>query len=524
MFSIRFKLVVALMALMLVPLIGAQSWVTWRLHRSHVEVELAAVERDLQRLLVAIDTELKHHEKLVNDWANWTEFAEYVQNPHTPFADSNLHQDAIAAAGFSWLVVLDGQRRPLHTVSQNGIDPSAVLASRYGARLLQPPAPGERSCGLGHWNGTWMALCSQGIRDSSGQGPVHGLLVVGEPLRADFNEHLFKLTGLRFNLSADPAPDLPDSLTGDLITSALGQARPRLQSTPDLVQAWWPVRDLASQTVGHLRLDWPRQAFQQASDDLASLQWQLFGVFLLITAGLLVMLDRVVVRRLVRFSQELRTIHRDEAWHANLTVDGRDEITQLAHDTNNLLGLIQSQLEHLELQAESDALTGLPNRRSFDNTLHRALATFKRHHRPLCLVVLDVDHFKLYNDHYGHAQGDEALKALGRCLLAQARRPGDLPARIGGEEFAVVLEDTPLQGAQHWMAAVQQRLASLAITHEVSPVAPDLTLSAGIVAATPDDTAESLYRRADKALYHAKTTGRNRIVLAEDLPADRATD
>jgi len=138
-FSIRFKLVVALMALMLVPLIGAQSWVTWRLHRSHVEVELAAVERDLQRLLVAIDTELKHHEKLVNDWANWTEFAEYVQNPHTPFADSNLHQDAIAAAGFSWLVVLDGQRRPLHTVSQNGIDPSAVLASRYGARLLQRP-------------------------------------------------------------------------------------------------------------------------------------------------------------------------------------------------------------------------------------------------------------------------------------------------------------------------------------------------------------------------------------------------
>lgn len=246
------------------------------------------------------------------------------------------------------------------------------------------------------------------------------------------------------------------------------------------------------------------------------MQWQLLGLFLLITLGLLVMLDRVVVCRLVRFSQELRTIHHEEAWHNTLTVDGRDEITQLARDTNNLLSLIQTQLAHLEFQAESDGLTGLPNRRSFDTTLRAALATVKRHHRPLCLVVLDVDHFKLYNDHYGHAQGDQALKALGRCLLAQARRPGDLPARIGGEEFGVVLEDTLPQGAQRWIEAVQERLASLGIAHETSPVAPHLTLSAGIAAASPGDTTESLFRRADEALYQAKAQGRNRIVRVDE--------
>lgn len=518
MFSIRFKLVVALMALMLVPLIGAQSWMAWRMHRSHVEVETAAVERGLQRLLVAIDTELKLHEKLVNDWANWTEFAHYVQQPQRSFAEANLNPDALAAAGFRWIAVLDGQQRTLRTVSRDDTDPLAVLASPYGPHLLRVPEPGERGCGLGRWNGEWMALCRQGIRNSSGHGPIHGLLVVGEPLRADFAEHLFSLTGLRFDLSADPVPDLPDSRAGATLGSTLGQAAARLQSTPELVQAWWPVRDLASQPVGHLRLDWPRQALRQATDDLVALQWQLLGLFLLITLGLLVMLDRVVVRRLVRFSQELRTIHHEEAWHNTLTVDGRDEITQLARDTNNLLSLIQTQLAHLEFQAESDGLTGLPNRRSFDSTLRAALATVKRHHRPLCLVVLDVDHFKLYNDHYGHAQGDQALKVLGRCLLAQARRPGDLPARIGGEEFGVVLEDTLPQGAQRWIEAVQERLASLGIAHETSPVAPHLTLSAGIAAASPGDTTESLFRRADEALYQAKAQGRNRIVRVDERP------
>lgn len=512
MIGIRLKLLVGLTALMLLSLVATQVWLSWRLNRGYTQLETQAVQQQLERLLVAVDAQLLQHDKLVNDWANWTEFADYARQGRGAFARLNLNQDAVAAAGFDWLEVRGPGGQALHRVSPAGTDLDAVHASAYGDWLRQPPAPGARSCGLARWDGRWVALCRQGIRNSGGDGPPQGLLLVAEPVPADFEPHLSRLTGLHFGLSHEPLPAAAPDQRWPALGSSLGQAEPRYRLEAEHIRAWWPVHDLAGQPAGHLWLEWPRSASLQARENLGAVQWQLLGVFALITAGLLVLLDRLVVRRLHRFSQELRRIHHKERWQEQITVDGRDEITQLAQDTNNLLGLIHFQMENLELLAESDALTGLPNRRSFDGTLRRALATHKRHGRPLCLAVLDVDHFKAYNDHHGHVQGDLALQAVAQCLLAQARRPGDLPSRVGGEEFAVVLEDTPLVGGAQWLQAVQGRLAALALAHGHSPVSGCLTVSAGIVSAEPDDTPDRLYQRADAALYQAKRQGRNRVV------------
>jgi len=128
--------------------------------------------------------------------------------------------------------------------------------------------------------------------------------------------------------------------------------------------------------------------------------------------------------------------------------------------------------------------------------------------------VLDVDHFKRYNDHYGHVQGDVALKTVAQRLMAQSQRAGDLPARMGGEEFAVLLEDTDLRQAQDWAQLLTDRLHDDNITHPRSSVSERLTISIGLAQLAPPETADRLYHRADEALYQAKAQGRNRVVAA----------
>lgn len=164
--------------------------------------------------------------------------------------------------------------------------------------------------------------------------------------------------------------------------------------------------------------------------------------------------------------------------------------------------------------SETDPLTGVANRRSFDAALRRALDPAVAG-RP-SLLLLDVDHFKRFNDTYGHPQGDECLRLVAGAARGQLRGSGDLAARIGGEEFAVLLPGgTALDGAT---VAERIRLAAeaLQLPHAGRPdLPPVVTVSVGVAAAVPGDTAETLTSRADEALYAAKIAGRNRVHVAE---------
>ena len=160
--------------------------------------------------------------------------------------------------------------------------------------------------------------------------------------------------------------------------------------------------------------------------------------------------------------------------------------------------------------AARDSLTSLRNRRSFDLELTRLLAQARREQRKVGLLLVDVDHFKLYNDHYGHQAGDEVLRRLGAVLDSFARRPMDLAVRLGGEEFALLLygvdEHSLSQLAEELRVAVQ----NLQMTHQGSPTAAVVTVSSGWALGV-GDTPEGLYQRADQALYKAKDAGRNQV-------------
>ena len=182
-------------------------------------------------------------------------------------------------------------------------------------------------------------------------------------------------------------------------------------------------------------------------------------------------------------------------------------LSALQQISSRKLARMNSQLERLSL---TDGLTGLANRRHFDQTLQREWNVALRNRYPVALVFLDVDHFKNYNDHYGHPAGDVCLQRIGGVLTEVSRRAQDLPARYGGEEFIVALPDTDAVGAGKFAERVRHQVLALDIEHSKSPFGK-VTISLGIASVVPgsDDEAPALIEAADQALYKAKHEGKN---------------
>jgi diguanylate cyclase (GGDEF)-like protein len=168
----------------------------------------------------------------------------------------------------------------------------------------------------------------------------------------------------------------------------------------------------------------------------------------------------------------------------------------------------------LEVQAHVDGLTELPNRRRFDEYYAAEWSRAQRNGTTLSLMLLDVDCFKQYNDHYGHAMGDQVLREVSRVLSTSLHRPADLGARYGGEEFVLVLPETPQPAAMQIAERIRERIEALGIPHDGSVCAPAITISVGGATLAPgqNETMEALLAAADQHLYLAKGEGRNRVI------------
>ncbi len=175
--------------------------------------------------------------------------------------------------------------------------------------------------------------------------------------------------------------------------------------------------------------------------------------------------------------------------------------------------LLKARADHMSELVHIDALTGIGNRRYFDESMAAELRAASRSGAWLSLIMLDVDRFKQFNDLYGHPAGDRCLRALADVLKQVCRRPRDLVARYGGEELAVILPETHAAGAIQVARDIQQLLRARNLVHADNLGRSVVTLSAGICAVqpSPSDTAESLVSRADQALYAAKSDGRDRV-------------
>lgn len=253
--------------------------------------------------------------------------------------------------------------------------------------------------------------------------------------------------------------------------------------------------------VGALTIELANTAQQQNRLRQAALALRLAAVALLLWAGW-------------RYSRRLQT---ELAQQRHL----RAEVTTAKQMLEEKVRLRTAELEAANRQLETlsitDELTGLANRRRFDHYWTEEWQRAVRQGTPLAVIMIDVDHFKNYNDHYGHQSGDACLRRLGAVLRLTIRRAGELAARYGGEEFVVVLPGATAQQSAETAAALLAAVDAEQIPHAASPVASVLTLSMGVAVGSPSagEDRERLIRLADEALYRAKQQGRNRVVMAD---------
>lgn len=195
----------------------------------------------------------------------------------------------------------------------------------------------------------------------------------------------------------------------------------------------------------------------------------------------------------------------------------RDQAFRFLRESQKRLADANIELQKL---AALDGLTGIANRRRFDEALAIEWQRGQRDKAPLSLLLCDVDSFKLYNDNYGHLAGDLCLKKVAAVLTEHLKRPADLAARYGGEEFALILPDTELAGALSIAQACRRQLETLRLEHSLAAPLGLVTMSIGAarLVPSPDSSVAQLIEQADQALYAAKRGGRNRVCSAGDSP------
>ncbi|MCV2370697.1 diguanylate cyclase domain-containing protein [Roseateles oligotrophus] len=488
------------------------------LNASYATIERNELASHMSRIVQSIEAELEHLNSLTRDWAVWTEMYRHVMQPDAAWESDNIGPLALDTAGLALVMVYDQQGQ---LVSFSSSAKSASPASGPPlARLQSSPyaalaggAKLDPGCGLMRSEAGLMLTCLARISRSDSSGDFAGNLILARMFDDAMLTKLRHQTQLAIKLIArsEATPGMefwPDFLPD----SKLGPGNVWHTQEPKLYHLEFLAQDRLKRNVALLGVSVSRDVHEQGILVFQQVRRQLIwaGAF---TASLLALaVHLLLVRRLRRFTRQLVELADAQTWNTRIKVKGKDELGLLSGHVNHLLSLIETQVQALQRLSLTDALTGLSNRRGFDERIAQELATKSRGERKLALLTIDVDCFKRYNDRYGHPAGDRALAAVAQVLGSARGREGDMAARIGGEEFALLLPETDAAGALVMAERIRSLMHELALPHEDSPIAPILTLSIGIAIAAAD-TPSTLIARADQALYQAKEQGRDRAVL-----------
>jgi diguanylate cyclase (GGDEF)-like protein len=499
-------------------------------------LEYHNTQDDLGRTRAAIEAEKALLTALARDYAGWDDARDYVAGKNPKFADLNFTAewvdvsklDSVMVISPEGIVLWSGFRTDGGFVKAS-VDDQRPEGRRVGSlipELLEVPRDKPSVSFVLERNGVTLA-CAYPVTSSDYSSPPRGWIYFARRFDAGVLARIANRTGLDVRLAA------ADGGRRDERVVALDDGAryfDRAESRNLLV----PIRDIESKEISTLVAQKTRQLDAPALTLLAELT-----LFLTVAAAATVLILIARIRRLVvdplgRIVGHLSRYAEDGSSGACLDMGmatGRsDEIGVVADRIDALLqGLEAKRLElesvnaELARMAKIDHLTGLANRRSFDEYAEREVKRLTRELRDtankgfIAVLIADIDHFKLYNDRYGHPAGDACLRAVAEAIAGCVRRPTDMPCRFGGEEFIILLSATDIHGAMVVAENIRTAIVSLGLPHQDSPVYPTVTMSLGAAAAlvTRDFDLGALIDRADAAMYKAKAGGRNRAVAAE---------
>lgn len=527
--TIRAK-VFAIVLLLFVAL-GAADFIVQRfvIYPSFLELERQQAGENLQRIFQAINRETVHLDRLGRDWAIWDDTHDFMTTGTTAYIENYLNEQSLENISLNVMVfcAMDGtvawsRVRDLPGGAQESLRLVSTARILPGHRVLavEPAEGGGRATTgiLDSEHGPLLFVTREILR-SDGGGPVAGLLIMGRFLNGKMLTAIKDQTRIDFEVvhpfnEGGTMCDVAEPVTHGNLTYFT-------QPDGEYIRVCAAFAEPGGQPLFGVQYLFPREIAQKG---IASIR---YAMLLVVGSGaaLLVLLNAilqtVVAHPLRHLTRQVARITAEGDFSLRLSHHRRDEIGTLATSFDTLLQTISDRTEALK-QANArltelslrDPMTGIANRRMFNDTLRQEWRRAIRESAPVSLILIDVDFFKNYNDAHGHQQGDQCLIAVAAVLQSQMQRPADLAARYGGEEFVVILPDTDETGAWHMAEGLRRAVLELRMEHGSSSAAPFVTISLGVVTMTPrredgDSGLDQLLGRADQALYRAKKAGRN---------------
>ncbi|MGM0772177.1 diguanylate cyclase [Marinobacter sp.] len=505
-------------------------------------IEADYARNNIDRVVRRLDAQRKTIDFTVYDWSAWNDTYSFIQSGNPEYIDSNLYPDTFLNFGFDVALFLDLDREPVWgrvfdfpaeggyvDLTDTYLDEVLSATAGFTGRI-DPEADidEQKTSGIVQVDGIPVLFAMRPIVQSDGSGPHKGYVVFGQFLDDDLIDNLSEQIVQDFTiqpLSQTEATDSPDTYQLEAINrSALSASRIySIEGTPSLKATAILPRNIT-----------------ELGRDITFYGVALFVLLCTVLAAALLALFRwIVIKPIMSLKADISSISSAMDYSLRASIRNNDEIGALSREFNSMLGMIDSNNTELlrlnaeltskhqkvlevqsELQSanaelkrlsEHDPLTSLSNRLALEKKLEQAWEILCRTGDPLTVMLADIDHFKLYNDRYGHQAGDESLKRVADVLAGAMHRKSDMAARYGGEEFLLVLPGTSVDAAMDIAASIREQVIATNIEHDCSPVARCLTISIGIASVVPrnDLTMEDLVSAADKALYTVKRSGRN---------------
>jgi diguanylate cyclase (GGDEF)-like protein len=467
-------------------------------------LEVAQARAKSEQVRSLLEVEFRDLGRTTEDWASWDDAVLFLRGQNPGFVEENLDSTSFDTLGVDTMVFLRPDGSTYWAGTRGPDDRISVAEHSFVQGLVAAVPASYHGAGQGFlW--TNRGLFMVGLRPAL---PVHaggdqaGMVILARAMNSAYWDSLGSRAGVPLVASSAGTENLGGF-------GAIGNAYRDGRRFTLLTVGF---RDLTGALSLAVSATLPRD-LEEASvqpviftflGNLVVLSFLVLASYLFLTYALIKPL-----RAIAGFTRQV-----SETGNYHLRMDGfpPGELGVLATDIHSLLGTVETGTERLESLAATDGLTALANRRSFDVSLDRAWKVCRREGLPLGLILIDVDHFKRYNDLYGHRSGDVCLKAVAQVIQECAKRPQDLGARYGGEEFAVVLPHTDLPGTRKVAEDIRRGVLDLGLRHD-SNEGGFVSISLGAAARIPgtEGSTGELVEAADHQLYAAKNTGRNRV-------------
>ncbi len=481
----------------------------YRVYIAYPEVATITLEShksDIKAIKATYLSASRALEFFARDWAKWDETYEYVQQPNKQFIKRNILSDSFYNSNVDAVSIFNQQKKHLYTAVKNQdkftSKPSLQDITRdIDIDLLFTT---ENSCGLIRLESELGHYCSFSIQNSEEDQPAKGYLIFIDRLDSKFMEQIEELSNskIQYDLFMDEEryPTKQDNI-GDLVLRD-GKYQFILTNHQGLA-------------IGRVHIQYPGADIPKVIDTITVVS---IAILLLLPMMISVLVYFLFLKPMTYiFSNIGHMQHSGKLTPINIQTHIQEIDVFTAHFNRFIEQMQQYQLK-LERDSNTDGLTNLFNRRYFDHHFDDIWRICLRNDYPLCIIMMDIDFFKKYNDFYGHQKGDDALKAVSNSLKHLTRRANETLARYGGEEFVLVVESISLDETKALLKRITEGIIQLGIEHEPSEVSSVLTISCGAcyiqhIDIDMKDKKEMALKIADEALYEAKESGRNQFKI-----------